>query len=61
MLLNFIFVILVQHLCCHAEIMFPKDLSTEFIFPPKHRRSGTGLPDGHLRPLGNLSYSAIAL
>nr|XP_002126088.2 lysine-specific demethylase 8-like [Ciona intestinalis] len=36
----------------HCDILFPKDTSTDFVFPPKIRRSTSGVPDGHLRPLG---------
>lgn len=40
-------------LSCSCDILFPKDVSTDFEFPPKFRRSNVqGLPDGHLRPLG---------
>ncbi|CAK8691779.1 unnamed protein product [Clavelina lepadiformis] len=35
-----------------ADILFPKDTSVNFIFPPNIHRSSTGIPDGHLRPLG---------
>ena len=35
-----------------GDILFPKDISVDFEFPPKVRRSSSGIPDGHLRPLG---------
>ena len=35
-----------------ADILFPKDVSVDFEFPPRIRRSSIGIPDGHLRPLG---------
>ncbi|XP_039272410.1 bifunctional peptidase and arginyl-hydroxylase JMJD5-like [Styela clava] len=35
-----------------AEVLFPKDQSLDLVFPPRSRKSATGLPDGHLRPLG---------
>jgi len=38
---------------CTCDILFPKDTSIDFEFPPKFKRSNiAGLPDGHLRPLG---------
>ena len=35
-----------------SDILFPKDISVDFEFPPRIRRSSSGIPDGHLRPLG---------
>jgi len=38
---------------CKGDILFPKDTSVDFVFPPKKMRSSSmGVPDGHLRPLG---------
>jgi len=37
----------------HSDILFPKDVSTDFVFPPKLRASTIqGMSMGHLRPLG---------
>eukprot|EP00058_Branchiostoma_floridae_P020199 XP_002605689.1 hypothetical protein BRAFLDRAFT_121833 [Branchiostoma floridae] len=35
-----------------SDIHFPKDMRTDVQFPPIVKRSDSGLPDGHLRPLG---------
>ena len=39
----------------YGDILFPKDTSTDFVFPPKMRASNIpGMGMGHLRPLGKL-------
>jgi len=46
-----LFAIIVQ--IVRADILFPKDTSTDFVFPPKLRASTIqGMAMGHLRPLG---------
>ncbi|XP_032817521.1 uncharacterized protein LOC116946579 [Petromyzon marinus] len=45
--------LLLSGLCgTQADIPFPKDQNMDVEFPPRGRRSDSGLPDGHLRPLG---------
>ncbi|XP_033099082.1 bifunctional peptidase and arginyl-hydroxylase JMJD5-like [Anneissia japonica] len=42
-------------LMAECQVPFPKDMRMDVKFPPPFRsnsRSGTGVPDGHLRPLG---------
>ena len=43
-----------------GDILFPKDTSTDFLFPPKLRASNVpGMGIGHLRPLGKLKIKVI--
>nr|XP_006815949.1 PREDICTED: uncharacterized protein LOC102809681 [Saccoglossus kowalevskii] len=36
-----------------SRVPFPKDQRTDIKFPPVIRKSDSGIPDGHLRPLGH--------
>lgn len=44
----------------YGDILFPKDTSIDFVFPPKMRASNIpGMGIGHLRPLGKLNIIFI--
>ena len=53
---NFVLFLLLGSLV-KSDILFPKDTSVDFEFPPRIRRSSSGIPDGHLRPLGENNVS----
>jgi len=51
--LKIVLFVLITTEFCECDILFPKDTSTDFVFPPKLRMSNIqGMPMGHLRPLG---------
>lgn len=37
---------------CSSKVGFPKDQKMDVLFPPYIVPAGHGIPDGHLRPLG---------
>ena len=38
----------------NGKTSFVKDQSTDFVFPPVDQQIIAGIPEGHLRPLGNM-------
>lgn len=43
---------------CSSKVGFPKDQKMDVLFPPYIVPAGHGIPDGHLRPLGEFLMPA---
>lgn len=56
-----LFAILANCLFVFGKVSFVKDQSMDMPFPPVIVKSDSGIPEGHLRPLGKPAYLLICL